>query len=69
MSSPSDIPLSLIDYSPSLLVLYTIHIILWCRHKGLPDAFSNSEGIAFGLLYWLWWIIKAWGMYEYALKR
>ncbi|KAJ1400928.1 NADP-dependent oxidoreductase domain-containing protein [Ochromonadaceae sp. CCMP2298] len=37
--------------------------------KGLPDAYSNPEGLPLPHLYWLYWLIKAWGMYSYALKR
>jgi uncharacterized protein len=37
--------------------------------QGLPDAYSNPEGLAVTNLYWLWFIIKAWGMYNFALKR
>ena len=36
---------------------------------GLPNAYTNTEGLPIGNLYWLWWICKAWGMYSYALKR
>lgn len=36
---------------------------------GLPDAYSNSEGLPIAYLYWLYWIIKAWGMYNFALVR
>lgn len=30
-------------------------------YQGLPDAYSNSEGLAVGYVYWLWWITKCWG--------
>eukprot|EP01035_Chromulina_nebulosa_P023324 gene23324-30232_t len=36
---------------------------------GLPDAYSNSEGLPITHIYWLWWIIKAWGLYGFAVKR
>ena len=39
------------------------------RYVGLPDAYSNSEGLPIANLFWLWWIIKAWGFYGFALKR
>lgn len=39
------------------------------RSDGLPDAFSNPEGIGFGYIYWLWWIVKCWGMYKFAVIR
>lgn len=39
------------------------------RFEGLPDAYSNAEGIPIGHLYWLWWIVKCWGLYHYAQKR
>jgi len=37
--------------------------------EGLPDAYSNSEGLPVGYLFWLWWLVKAWGLYDYALQR
>lgn len=37
--------------------------------QGLPDAYSNPEGLPVGYLFWLWWLIKAWGFYDYALQR
>jgi len=36
---------------------------------GLPDAYSNHLGIGVGYLLWLWWIVKTWGLYYFALKR
>lgn len=38
-------------------------------YEGLPDAFHNSEGMAIGFIYWLWWIVKCWGLYSYAVTR
>jgi uncharacterized protein len=35
----------------------------------LPTAYSNDEGIAVNQLYWLWRIVKAWGMYKFAVQR
>ena len=37
--------------------------------KGLPTAYENDEGLPIANLFWLWWLCKAWGMYNYALKR
>ena len=39
------------------------------RYVGLPDAYSNPEGLPIANMFWLWWIIKAWGFYNFALKR
>ncbi len=36
---------------------------------GLPDAWQNAEGVPVAHFYWLWWIVKSWGMYEYAVAR
>jgi len=38
-------------------------------YKGLPTAYENDEGLPIGYIYWLWWIVRAWGMYSFALKR
>jgi hypothetical protein len=35
----------------------------------LPDCYQNSEYMPIGGLYWLWWIVKVWGFYHFALKR
>lgn len=31
------------------------------RFLGLPDAYSNDECIPVSNLFWLWWLVKAWG--------
>ena len=39
----------------------------WSRD--LPDAYENPLGVGIGYLYWLWWIVKFWGLYSYAKNR
>lgn len=36
---------------------------------GLPDAYENPLGVGIGYLYWLYWITKSWGLYNYAQTR
>lgn len=36
---------------------------------GIPDAFSNVEGLPIAKLFWLWWLTKAWGLHGFAVKR
>ena len=37
--------------------------------KDLPHAWENSEGVPVAHFVWLWWLVRAWGMYEYAKDR
>jgi len=36
---------------------------------GIPDAFQNDEGVPVAYMFWLRWIARVWGYYDYACER